>query len=81
MGLSRDAGALPLPAAAGGADTPEVTLETDPQEEDFLARLPAQPGGLSRVFFSPNWNKMVKNKTIRFHHLPITYFYKSMVLK
>lgn len=54
VGLSRDAGALPLPLAAGEADTPEVTPETDPQEEDFLVRLPAQPGGFSRVFFSPN---------------------------
>lgn len=51
LGRSPD---LALPAAAGEADTPEVTPETDPPEEDFLARLPAQPGGFSRVFFSPN---------------------------
>lgn len=45
-GLSRAAGrpASPLPAAG----------EAGPQEEDLLARLPAQPGGFSRVFFSPN---------------------------
>lgn len=44
---------LALPAA-GEAHTLEITAETDPEEEDFLERLPAQPGRFNRVFFRPN---------------------------
>jgi hypothetical protein len=44
---------LALPAA-GDTPTLDVRLKTDPEEEDFFMRLPVQPGGFNRVFFSPN---------------------------
>lgn len=40
--------------AAGDTQAPDMRLEADPEAEDFLVRLPVQPGGFNRVFFSPN---------------------------
>lgn len=50
---------LALPTA-GDTHAPDVSLETDPDEEAFLARL--QPGGFNRLFLSPDLGGTESNR-------------------